>query len=526
MFFSGHETESKNGTGILVSRKLRHFVTGCNPINDRIMTIRINGNPLPLNIIQVYAPTAQSTKEDIEDFYGILQTTIESISKREILMIQGDWNAKIGNTEQDDHIRHILGKYGLGTRNERGEVLIDFCVSNNLTITNTSFKHHKRRLYTWSSPGDRYRNQIDFITIANRWKSAVTNTRTFPGADCGSDHQLLVADIRVRLKSCGKKAKPLTRLSVLEYDFFQKHSEPKLAELAPKVALMNPEEQWQQFSQKIVSTLNSMAKKPIDKKDWMSEEVWSNISLRKELKRGVRSEKFVGEYSQLTSTIQRQCRRDKNKFLEDICTEIERHAVKYQTADLFRKVRQITRKFKPSSRVIEDKNGNPIHEVAKIAERWREYCEELYKDQIPQHQSTPSLEVTVEEEPYILRSEIEAAIRKLKNNKAPGPDRITAEVLKGLGPNGIMCLHNLCSKIWQTGDWPSDWVHSSILPLHKKGSVRNCNNYRTIALISHASKILLYIINARLRSYLDWQIPQEQAGFVKGRGTREQILNL
>lgn len=176
--------------------------------------------------------------------------------------------------------------------------------------------------------------------------------------------------------------------------------------------------------------------------------------------------------------------------------------------------------------MIEDKNGNPIHEVARIAERWREYCEELYRDQIPQPQSTPPLEVTGEEEPYILRSEIEAAIRKLKNNKAPGPDRITAEVLKGLGPNGITCLHNLCNKIWQTGDWPSDWVHSSILPLHKKGSVRNCNNYRTIALISHASKILLYIINARLRSYLDWQIPQEQAGFVKERGTREQILNL
>lgn len=87
-------------------------------------------------------------------------------------------------------------------------------------------------------------------------------------------------------------------------------------------------------------------------------------------------------------------------------------------------------------------------------------------------------------------------------------------------------MHEICNKIWHTGQWPEDWVHSSILPLHKKGSVRDCNNYRTIALISHASKILLHIINARLRSFLDWQIPQEQAGFVKGRGTREQILNI
>ncbi|KAL4702682.1 hypothetical protein ACJJTC_018691 [Scirpophaga incertulas] len=166
----------------------------------------------------------------------------------------------------DDHIRHILGKYGLGIRNERGEMLIDFCVSNNLTITNTCFKHHKRRLYTWSFPGDRFRNQIDYITIANRWKSAVTNTRTYPGADCGSDHQLLVADIRVRLKSCGKKVKPLKRLSALEYDFFQKHTEPALAKIVSKVAQTSPEDQWHQLRQKIVDTLNLMNIKPMDKK--------------------------------------------------------------------------------------------------------------------------------------------------------------------------------------------------------------------------------------------------------------------
>ncbi|KAA5657335.1 reverse transcriptase family protein, partial [Pseudomonas aeruginosa] len=73
---------------------------------------------------------------------------------------------------------------------------------------------------------------------------------------------------------------------------------------------------------------------------------------------------------------------------------------------------------------------------------------------------------------------------------------------------------------------PSDWTRSIILPLHKKGSTKQCDNYRTLALISHASKILLYILNNRIRYYLDEQIPQEQAGFVKGRGTREQILNV
>lgn len=333
-----------------------------------------------------------------------------------------------------------------------------------------------------------------------------------------------MSDLRVRLKIRRKKAKPLARLSEPEYDGFQNNTESYLAELTPKIAHMNPEEQWQQFSEKIVNALDFIAKKPMDKKDWMSEEVWSNIKLRKELKSGERPENFEVKYSQMSRLIQRQCRRDKNQYLENICTEIEHHADKYQTADLFRKVKQITHKVKPSSWVIDDKNGNPIHEVAKVAERWKEYCEELYQDQ--SSKSTSSNKIIGDEEPSILRSEVEDAIRKLKRNKAPGPDRITAEVLKGLGSNGITCLHNICNRIWHTGLWPSDWVHSAILPLHKKGSMRNCSNYRTIALISHASKVLLNILNARLRAFLDWQIPQEQAGFVKERGTREQILNL
>lgn len=95
-----------------------------------------------------------------------------------------------------------------------------------------------------------------------------------------------------------------------------------------------------------------------------------------------------------------------------------------------------------------------------------------------------------------------------------------------LGDNGLDVLHKICNHVWQNGEWPKNWTRSVIIPLHKKGSTRKCDNYRTLALISHASKVLLHVINSRIRYYLDWQIPQEQAGFVKGKGTREQILNV
>ena len=159
-----------------------------------------------------------------------------------------------------------------------------------------------------------------------------------------------------------------------------------------------------------------------------------------------------------------------------------------------------------------------------VLERWRTYCAELYNSR--------ERPVTVtwnpsEQEPDILPAEIERAIAALKcEKKTPGKDGIPAELIKQLGPRGTHMITDICYNIWATGRWPEDWTESVFIPLHKKGSTRNCENYRTIALISHASKILLHVLNQRLRKFLDWQIPEEQAGFVKGKGTREQILNV
>lgn len=116
----------------------------------------------------------------------------------------GDWNSKVGS----NRIHNVTGGFGLGNQNEAGKRMIDFCLENELTIANTFFMQPKRRLYTWTSPDGQHRNQIDYITIANRWKSHIHSTKTFPGADCGTDHELLVFKIKVKLKS---KKKQLTQ---------------------------------------------------------------------------------------------------------------------------------------------------------------------------------------------------------------------------------------------------------------------------------------------------------------------------
>ena len=105
-------------------------------------------------------------------------------------------------------------------RNEAGQRLIEFCQENALVITNTLFQQHKRRLYTWTTPGGQHRNEIDYILCSKRWGSSIQSTKTRPGADCGSDHELLITKFRLKLKKVGKTDRPFRYdLNQIPYDY-------------------------------------------------------------------------------------------------------------------------------------------------------------------------------------------------------------------------------------------------------------------------------------------------------------------
>ena len=120
--------------------------------------------------------------------YEDLQDLVELTPQKDVLFIIGDWNAKARSPETPG----ITGKFGLGMRNEAGQRLIEFSQENALVIANTLFQQHKRRLYTWTSPDGQHQNQNDYILCSQRWRSCIHSTKTRPGADCGSDHELLI----------------------------------------------------------------------------------------------------------------------------------------------------------------------------------------------------------------------------------------------------------------------------------------------------------------------------------------------
>ena len=130
----------------MVNKRVRNAVLGCNLSNDRMISLRLQGKPFNITVIQVYAPT--SNAEEAEQLYEDTQDLLELTPKKDVLFIIGDWNAKVGSQETPG----VTGKFGLGMRNEAGQRLIEFCQENALVIANTLFQQRKRRLYTWTSP--------------------------------------------------------------------------------------------------------------------------------------------------------------------------------------------------------------------------------------------------------------------------------------------------------------------------------------------------------------------------------------
>ena len=134
---------------------------------------------------------------------------------KDVLFIIGDWNEEVGSQE----ILGVTGKFGLGVQNEAGQRLTEFCQDNALVIADTLFQQHKRLLYTWTIP-DGGHHQIDYILCSQRWRSSIQSAKTRPGANCGSDHQLLIAKFRLKLKKVGKTTRPFRYdLNQIPYDY-------------------------------------------------------------------------------------------------------------------------------------------------------------------------------------------------------------------------------------------------------------------------------------------------------------------
>ena len=192
-------------------------------------------------------------------------------------------------------------------------------------------------------------------------------------------------------------------------------------------------------------------------------------------------------YTHLNEEFQRIARRDKKAFLRDQCKQIEENNRMGKTKDLFRKIRDTKRTFHAKMGTIKDRNSMDLTEAEDIKERWQEYTEELCKKDL--HDPENHNGVNTHLQPDILECEVKwASLRSITMNKASGGDGIQVELFQILKDNAMKVLLSIYQQTWKTQQWPQDWKRSVFIPIPKKGDAKECSNYGTVALISHADK--------------------------------------
>jgi len=237
-------------------------------------------------------------------------------------------------------------------------------------------------------------------------------------------------------------------------------------------------------------------------------------------RKAIRSDRQM--HKQLNIVMENDCQAAKEKWLNDKCHEIEELQKHFRLIEMHKKVNQfIYKQKKISTGCIRDKNGNILFDEEKVAERWVEYVQDLYNDQ---REDMPKFMRSTGHR--ILKAEVESTIRLMKCGKVVGPDDIPIEALMASSEDITDLITNLCNIIYNSGYIPMEMRKSVFLQIPKKPKAQNCTDFRTISLMSHVTKLLLKIIQIRIKYRRDKEISKLQSGFRPGKGTREGLFNI
>lgn len=523
--YSGNEDQNhRKGVGFVIAKPLLKSIVEFVPYSDRAALLKLRAKPTDLNVVQVYAPTMDATDQDVEQFYDEIKELLKLTRKHDVNVIMGDFNAKIGK----GRFENLVGPYGLGTRNERGDRLLEFCQEEHLTITNTWFQLPPRRLYTWKSPADNpqklVRNQIDYILINDRFKSSVKKACTYPGADVPSDHVLLVAVVKTTLAKKIKKLNTNRKVALeklrdpITRDEVSNEINTQIHDISTKIG-DDLTMSWGKISDIVADVTRTKLgyRNTVGRRKWMNDEILVLMDERRKYKN-----KDDIKYKNIQKIIRSKIRMAKNEWLKQECTEIEELQKKNDGFNLHKKLKATAEMHRgKKSSILVDETNQIVTDIKEKVKIWEKYIEQLFHQDRPSVGSENNRQLTG---PPILKAEIEKAIRSSKNNKATGPDEIPSEILKILDETSIEALQKIFNIIYETGQYPQQWLNSTFIPLPKKTNARKCEDHRLISLMSHALKIFLKIIHQRIYKKCERDISDSQFGFREGMGTREAMV--
>ena len=546
LFWSGKpETERRlSGVGFMIrssiASKLENLPTGH---SDRIMSMRLPLKNGHATMLSVYSPTLQADPTEKEKFYTDLRDLVRSIPADDKIIILGDFNARVG--QDAEAWGGVLGKHGIGKRNENGLLLLEFCAEQQLTITNTIFQQKNRLKTTWMHPRSKHWHLIDYILVRQKDIRDVMQTRVMPSADCHTDHRLVRSKLRLHFKPsqkrtgiCRKKFRIEKFQSAEITAAFQSNLQAKLE---TSDDLTDPCRLWDHMKSAILQSSEEIlgfSKKK--NRDWFDEnnsEILDLLSRKRSAHQShlalpscpVKREAFRST----CSTLQRKLREMQNNWWTNLAKESQLYA---DTGDYRRFYESLKTAYGPSHRVQSPlrsvDGGTLLTHRNEILDRWSNHFETLFSaERVMNDQCIsriPQLPVKsdLDEEPTL--EETIKAIHQLKSGKAAGGDGIPAEVWKHGGKALQSKLHQLFICCWNAGQLPKDLRDAIVITLYKnKGDKSDCSNYRGITLLAIAGKILARILLNRLIPAIAEDIlPESQCGFRANRGTTDMVFVL
>lgn len=539
LLWSGMPSENDThqyGVGLLVNARWRNAILNYKFVNERIIFVRFKCKARNLSIIQCYAPTEDTDDAVKQEFYDQLNNIIADTPKRDLKVLMGDFNAKVGSNNED--IEHVMGKHGLGEMNNNGELLVELCWLNEFKIGGTLFPHKAEHKVTWVSPDSRTQNQIDHICISAKWSNTLCDVRNKRGADIGSDHHMLMGSLRIKFtkaldtQRCPRVKYKIAKLKSAEQrDAFSRTLREKLT---VNDADSNIDRGWQNFKKAVNETcMERLGKAKNTKEDFISQKTWELIDSRAKLKNEINSIKLINErkaaqirYNQLDKRVRREVRDDKKEFINSLASKAESAAATHNMKQLYDITKRIAGKANKRTVPVKSKDGEILTNVTEQLSRWKEHFSEvlnLNRDGVSvTNESSNSNTLPIKTTPPSKR-EIIDAINSMKSGKAAGIDNITAEVLQ-VDVNFVADqFRTLFLHIWENESFPQDWLQGIIIKLPKKGDLTDCNNWRGINILCVALKVFMKIILERMVNVIDKKIRPNQAGFRPGRSCIDQI---
>lgn len=537
IFYSGNEKRTgRAGTGFYVaSQTMKNFI-GFEPVNERMCKLRLRGKFRNITIVAVYAPTEEADEGDKQLFYDQLAALVQKIPTYDLTVVLGDCNAKLG---KEAYVTSVGGAFSLHDEsNENGKLLAQFAAENQMVLKSTCFPHKKIHLGTWKIPGTNRANQIDHVMVLARHESSITQVQASRGPNCDSDHYLVKVILTERLANAQRR-KPRARKrwnlgkfsdEEIKKDFQEEVSRKLAQAKTERSEEPSIEEMWQEISGAILDTTKEIIgeSKPKDN-EWYDDECQAAMEeknkARMKLLKGRATRRAHEEYNEKKIYAYRLCRRKKREMVNTRLREIDENHEQNRARLFYKGIDYFRKDYKPKLTGCKSKDGVLLGEEGEVLARWTEHYRELLNKESGGSSREGSDVQTAElnlEKPTLL--DVQTAMKRMKNRKAPGEDNITAEMLKNAGPNVEVEVHNLVAKIWEAEVMPKSWNVGLIASIYKKGDKLVCDNYRGITLLNIAYKVFSNILLKNLSKYTEEIIGEYQGGFRRARGTVDQIF--